>query len=664
MKRPSRLVRERLDPNDADAEPAANGDNAIIAFGEALLRTGDLDPVYVAIHGAQLPLPQLKRLLLAYFCFYHLGAAAYLSEREGEDFWRAVEVAARNDQPPRKTDMTLPDGRWPRGAERRHFRGPKCVDAVRTMSLLASPEDVIDSLIEPVPGSDVLPADVVMERVQEWPLFGPWIAWKAADVLERLGLAAIDFPADLELLYKEPRTALAKLGGDPARTLSELINHFRRFRAPPRFERPCNIQEVESIACKHAAHLNGTYFIGKDIKDVRHDLIGWGATAAKLLQHMPPEVTADADADHQQNNIEHADALGDAAEAKQINAGEGVRERLDDAESATDAPAAPEQETEDYNRIPIWLKAGEPDKALDRERLDDNADHQQDNVEPADAGDEIVAPTPVPSNVPVVPVPTTNTDIATVSPEIIEYEDAVIQGKAIVARLDAEWWALCEVLARTKPKYGKQTVKRFFEDIGFPGGERRFNVYGAWRDILPELRPLGPESVPYTVLRVLQSHPDRAELLKSEPTMKKERAVKIMKAYGDKTKATNWRRNRIEKPIKEIADVASRAKHLELQLIQEPGDYQLLLDIVRPRRNLLAAHFRAGGEALLRSAALVENLEQHITDADRQRAAAEAEAASRLGTYRANAAEAVADEEADEATEQQEEATYADSAAQ
>ena len=85
---------------------------------------------------------------------------------------------------------------------------------------------------------------------------------------------------------------------------------------------------------------------------------------------------------------------------------------------------------------------------------------------------------------------------------------------------------------------------------------------------------------------------------------------------------------------------------------------------MRPRRTKLVTALRTGGEALLRSAALIETLEQHITDADRQRAAAEAEAASRLGTYRANAAEAVADEEADEATEQQEEATYADSAAQ
>jgi hypothetical protein len=153
--------------------------------------------------------------------------------------------------------------------------------------------------------------------------------------------------------------------------------------------------------------------------------------------------------------------------------------------------------------------------------------------------------------------------------------------------------------------------------------------------------------------------------------MAKERAVKIMKAYSKGTKATNWRRNRIEKPINEIEDVATRAKHLELKLIQEPGDYQLLLEIVRPRRTELAAALRAGGEALLRSAALVENLEDHITDTDRERGAAEDEAASRLGTYRAAAAEAAealahraADGQADDATEQEEEATYADAAPQ
>ena len=50
----------------------------IITFGGALLRTNDLDPAYVALWGAELPLPQLKRLLLAYCLFYHLGLAAYL----------------------------------------------------------------------------------------------------------------------------------------------------------------------------------------------------------------------------------------------------------------------------------------------------------------------------------------------------------------------------------------------------------------------------------------------------------------------------------------------------------------------------------------------------------------------------------------------------------
>jgi hypothetical protein len=274
--------------------PATAAD--IITFGEALLRAQDLDPVYCAIHGAQLPPAQVKRLLVAYFCFYRLGAAAYLSEREGEDFWRAVEVAARNDRPPRETDMTLPDGRWPRGAERRHFRGAECVESVRTMSALASsPEALIDTLTVPVSGSDVLPANVVTERVQAWPGCGPWISFKAADLFERLGLAPIVFPVDLALIPEKPRAALAKLGGEPA--LRRLVNHFNHFPAPPRFERPCGVAEIETCLCKHAAYLAGSYFIGKDIKEVRHDLIGWGATAARLLQHMPEEVTGHYDDD-------------------------------------------------------------------------------------------------------------------------------------------------------------------------------------------------------------------------------------------------------------------------------------------------------------------------------------------------------------------------------
>ena len=71
------------------------------AFGDALITTQDLDPVYCAIYHARLPEPQLCRLLLAYWCFYHLGVAASISEKEHGDFWEWMRVAAVNEQPPK-----------------------------------------------------------------------------------------------------------------------------------------------------------------------------------------------------------------------------------------------------------------------------------------------------------------------------------------------------------------------------------------------------------------------------------------------------------------------------------------------------------------------------------------------------------------------------------
>jgi hypothetical protein len=62
----------------------------IYTFGDDLIRSQDLDPVYCALYGAQLFEPQLSRLLLAYLAFYHLGFAAWLSEHEGDGYWTAA----------------------------------------------------------------------------------------------------------------------------------------------------------------------------------------------------------------------------------------------------------------------------------------------------------------------------------------------------------------------------------------------------------------------------------------------------------------------------------------------------------------------------------------------------------------------------------------------
>jgi hypothetical protein len=139
----------------------------VFAFGEEMLRKNALDPAYAAVHGAELPLDQVKRLVLAYCLFYHLGLAAYLSEREGAKYWRVVEEAARNDRPPCETDKALSAESWPRVADRRHFRGPKCVEAVQSLARkFPRPEDLIDSLITPEPGTDVLWASMLWSALR------------------------------------------------------------------------------------------------------------------------------------------------------------------------------------------------------------------------------------------------------------------------------------------------------------------------------------------------------------------------------------------------------------------------------------------------------------------------------------------------------------------
>lgn len=262
-------------------------------FGDALIATGDLDPVYIAIHHAHLPEPQLCRLLLSYWFFYHLGAAAWLSEQEGSAFWNWVAVAAVNeDGAPQRPPVA---GRWPRAAERRHFRGAKCVSAVRWFAQ-KEPEHWVRSLIayDTHNRTDVW----VMQEVQRWPMFGSWVAFKAADMLERCAGAGIRFSASTVLLYEAPAAALDLL---VAGTLDEkdhtkewwynrLLEYFSARRAPPGLERFCGPAEVETVLCKWASHVGGHYSVGKDIHEVRGMLTGWGETADKLLQVAPQEI--------------------------------------------------------------------------------------------------------------------------------------------------------------------------------------------------------------------------------------------------------------------------------------------------------------------------------------------------------------------------------------
>ena len=244
-------------------------------FGKALIETQDLDPVYVAIYEAHLPKDQLAKLLLAYFCFYHLGVAAHLSEQEA--FWEACEVAARNTAPSPKAS------RWPRGAERRHFRGEASIRAVQYLS-----QQTTQARVSSLLGGSLASVSQVMG---DWPMFGSWIAYKAADMIERVWGAPVEFPLDVCLLYDEPRKGLLMLNSEkPEQELDRLLGVFKQYKAPPANDRACGVQECETILCKFKSYRNGRYWIGKDIQEIRHGLEGWGDTASTLLRHSPKEV--------------------------------------------------------------------------------------------------------------------------------------------------------------------------------------------------------------------------------------------------------------------------------------------------------------------------------------------------------------------------------------
>ncbi len=268
----------------------------IYNFGDRLIATGDLDPVYNAIVGTIIERGQLARILIAYWCFYHLGVSAWMSQWEVDrDFWHFMERAADNSMWRRPCDMpTTPQfdptpqfDRWPRGTERRHFRGAKSLASVQALAK-TSPEAILDRLAEERMAGDVV------TFLEGFPMFGPWIGFKAADMLERCAGVPIAFPDDWVLMYKEPAAALARLEKETSLSkldvYGKLRRHFSKRPAPPSGDRACGVQEVETILCKWKSAKNGHYHIGKDIHEVRHGLKGWGDTAARMLKEMPKEV--------------------------------------------------------------------------------------------------------------------------------------------------------------------------------------------------------------------------------------------------------------------------------------------------------------------------------------------------------------------------------------
>jgi len=273
-------------------------------FGRQLITTRDLDPVYVMLHRAKLEEPQLARWLIAYWCLYHCGAASWLSQLEGDPFWEGLHSAALNSSPnPLGT-------RWPRGHERRHFRGKQGTDAVMELRgrYGITPERMIAQLAEHCDAH--LPFQEVANRAQSHRGFGPWMAFKIADMLERVLGVPIDFDQAAVFMFKDPvkaavmlwRQRLGLAADAQPNNLPDVLNYvvellaeeFKDLMAPPTGDRPVNIQEIETVLCKWKSHQHGHYPLWNDTDEIGAGLEQWAAvseTAALLRGHLPKKGT-------------------------------------------------------------------------------------------------------------------------------------------------------------------------------------------------------------------------------------------------------------------------------------------------------------------------------------------------------------------------------------
>jgi hypothetical protein len=261
---------------------------SIEEFGCELLRSLDLDPVYVMLYHARLTPEQLAKWLLAYWCYYHSGVASFLSEFSNSEYWGMMWEVAANTGDPR---------RYPRGKERRHFRGQQADRGVEHLkSLFPKPEQVLTELTN-------RPSFVEMNKyVQSWKQFGPWIAFKVCDMAQAVLGIPLTFEGASLAVYDEPVKG-AQLACsiwypnrewnnkqecvDMAveRLLQEFKHHKFRFKAPPRFERELNIMEIETVLCKWKSHMGGHYPVHHDLNEIlSEDFRPWGDTAVKMQE--------------------------------------------------------------------------------------------------------------------------------------------------------------------------------------------------------------------------------------------------------------------------------------------------------------------------------------------------------------------------------------------
>ena len=269
-------------------------------FGRHLITSGDLDPVYIALPKAITDVDQRARWMVAYWCYYHCGVASFMSEYEGEAFWKAMMVAAEN------VKAAPNGGRWPRGSERRHARGMAGIRMVASLQAQFGnkPEQMVHLIHDYI--GDGIDFPKLAKYTNGFVLFGPWVSFKIGDMMERIEGCPVNFTGADIFMFKDPTKAAVmvykqkaglpenvRLKDEPAairQVVDYLREEFKDLAAPPNRDRGIELQEIETTLCKFKSHLNGHYPLNNDIIEISEGLEGWGKTAASFRYFMPKAI--------------------------------------------------------------------------------------------------------------------------------------------------------------------------------------------------------------------------------------------------------------------------------------------------------------------------------------------------------------------------------------
>ena len=255
-----------------------NNPVSFLYFGDELIRSEDLDPVYVALARANLDDALLKRMLLAYWCYYSMGTASRIAEAGGHKFFDMMWKAWAE--------------KWPHGFERRHFYGESAKQSI--LFLQSQFNGYAERIVDDMTYHSTV--HEIVEAVKRYRGFGVWMGWKIADMSERVLGYDVDFSDPVPVMYGDVIKGMAlmyygdknhDIGVEERNLVVNALNKdFSHWTAPPWYDRQFNAQEGETVLCKYKAYFYGEYYIGKDIAEVSHGLSFAAKQGCDLAGHL------------------------------------------------------------------------------------------------------------------------------------------------------------------------------------------------------------------------------------------------------------------------------------------------------------------------------------------------------------------------------------------